>query len=32
MCHTLTIQSNSYMLETHSEPPIGGVKLTYLKT
>ena len=24
VCPTLSIQSNSYMLETHSEPPVRG--------
>ena len=24
VCPTLPIQSNSYMLETHSEPPVRG--------
>ena len=32
MCPTLPVKSNSYMLETHSEPPVGGENYHVLKS
>ena len=32
MCPTLPVKSNSYMLETHSEPSVGGVNYHVLKS